>query len=172
VLTGGSAGAHLAALAGLTPGRSEWQPGFDLSDTRVSGVIALYGVYDLLDRNGLPRCEYRNRVLARYIMPGARDDARDGWDLASPISHVSSAAPPFFVVHGTHDAVVPVDEARAFVGTLRHVSQQPVAYAEIPGAVHAFDVWHSPWCDAAIAAIHRFAELCRARHTGSTAQRS
>ena len=37
VITGGSAGGHLAALAALTPNDPEYQPGFEGADTRVAG---------------------------------------------------------------------------------------------------------------------------------------
>ncbi len=46
-ITGGSAGGHLAALAALTPGRREWQPGFEDADTSVQVAVPLYGVYDI-----------------------------------------------------------------------------------------------------------------------------
>ena len=56
VLTGGSAGGHLAALAALDP------------ETRVQGCVPLYGIYDFLDRHG---ARGRNRLegfFAKTIM--------------------------------------------------------------------------------------------------------
>src|SRR5690349_8356251 len=47
VITGGSAGGHLAALAALTPGLDDFQPGFEDADTSVSACVPFYGVYDL-----------------------------------------------------------------------------------------------------------------------------
>ena len=44
---------------------------------------------------------------------------------------------------GTHDSLVPVVETRRFVEKLRDVSHAPVAYAELPGGQHAFDVFPS-----------------------------
>ena len=46
-ITGGSAGGHLAALAALTPGLADYQPGFEDSDTSVSACVPFYGIYDL-----------------------------------------------------------------------------------------------------------------------------
>jgi hypothetical protein len=52
--------------------------------------------------------------------------------------------------------VVIVDDARAFVGELAAVSRAPVAYAELPGAQHVFDLYHSIRLDAVIPALERF----------------
>ncbi|MBL7508040.1 prolyl oligopeptidase family serine peptidase, partial [Escherichia coli] len=49
---------------------------------------------------------------------------------ASPVTHISADAPPFFVLHGRNDSLVPVQQARGFVDQLRQVSKQPVVYAE------------------------------------------
>ena len=44
------------------------------------------------------------------------------------MSRVDADAPPFFVIHGKNDTLVPVREARLFVRLLRDVSRRPVAY--------------------------------------------
>ena len=49
-------------------------------------------------------------------------------------------APPFLVIHGDRDTLVPVADARRFVAELRAVSESPVLYAELAGAEHAFDI--------------------------------
>jgi acetyl esterase/lipase len=48
-ITGGSSGGHLSALAALTPGVREFQPGFEDVDTTVQAAVPMYGVYDLVD---------------------------------------------------------------------------------------------------------------------------
>src|SRR5262249_31399656 len=75
---------------------------------------------------------------------------------ASPIALVRPDAPPFFVVHGTLDTLVPVNEARRFVAALRGVSQEPVAYAEIGGAQHALELFPSPRPHFVIQGVGRF----------------
>jgi acetyl esterase/lipase len=50
------------------------------------------------------------------------------------------AAPPFLVIHGRRDSVIPVDQARSFGERLRGVSHAKVGYLELPGAGHAFDL--------------------------------
>ena len=46
VVTGGSAGGHLAAMMGLTANDPEFQPGFEDVDTSVRAMIPFYGVFD------------------------------------------------------------------------------------------------------------------------------
>jgi acetyl esterase/lipase len=46
--------------------------------------------------------------------------------------------------------------ARSFVRALRAVSRSPVAYAEIPGGQHAFEVFHSPRADRTLDGVFRF----------------
>ncbi|HVQ97619.1 MAG TPA: prolyl oligopeptidase family serine peptidase, partial [Mycobacterium sp.] len=59
---------------------------------------------------------------------------------ASPIARVHPQAPPFLVIHGSKDTVIPVWQARSFVERLRAVSQAVVSYVELPGAGHGFDL--------------------------------
>jgi acetyl esterase/lipase len=69
---------------------------------------------------------------------------------------VNAAAPPFFVSHGTNDGLIPVEQARRFVARLRPVSGQPVVYAELPRAQHAFDMFGTPRAAFAAEAVGRF----------------
>ena len=75
---------------------------------------------------------------------------------ASPITRVRADAPPFFVLHGTDDSIIPVTEGREFVEALRAVSTAPVAYAEMPHAQHAFDFYGSPRAHYTAEAVERF----------------
>ena len=63
-----------------------------------------------------------------------------------------------FVVQGTHDSLVWVEEAHKFVDKMKSVSQQPVVYGELPGAQHAFEVFHSVRTDHAVNAAADFLE--------------
>jgi acetyl esterase/lipase len=141
VLAGQSSGAHLAALAAFSPGDPRYQPGFESVDTSVVGCVACYGNYDFCDRFGIRgRWADMGGFLTRSVMKVPRDQDPARWDDASPVARVAADAPPFLVVHGTHDSLLWVEEAHRFVGVLRSTSRAPVAYAEIPGAQHAFDI--------------------------------
>lgn len=139
VVTGGSAGGHLAALVGLTPGDPEYQPGFERADTSVAAVAAFYGFYDLTERRR-PLGRVVRWWLERWVLKASYDTDPAAFVRASPIERVHASAPPFYVVHGSADTVVPVGGARAFVERLRAVSGSPVFYLEVPGAGHAFDI--------------------------------
>lgn len=61
----------------------------------------------------------------------------------APITYVHPDAPPFFLLHGDHDNLVPVEGTRRFVASLQAVSRQPVVYAELSHAEHNFDQFNS-----------------------------
>jgi len=139
VVTGGSAGAHLAALVGLTAGDPQYQPGFEAADASVAAVAAFYGIYDLTERRrSLGRVA--RWALERWVMKARYEDDPEAFVRASPIERVRPDAPPFFVVHGGEDTVIPVEGAREFVERLQELSRAPVVYLEVPGAGHAYDV--------------------------------
>ena len=75
---------------------------------------------------------------------------------ASPIARVHAEAPPFLVVHGTGDSVIPVAQARSFVERLQGVSRSVVSYVELPGAGHGFDMMDGARTGAASTAIGLF----------------
>jgi acetyl esterase/lipase len=136
-VAGSSAGGHLAAMAALTPNDPRFQPGFERADTSVTAAICLYGYYGSLDT--------------------------DERSPSSPQAYVGPDAPPFFVAHGDQDTLVLVDDARHFVQGLRRSSSNPVVYAELPGAQHAFDLFHSIRFETVVAAIEGFTAWVRSR---------
>ncbi|MDN3357728.1 alpha/beta hydrolase [Actinomadura sp. DC4] len=79
---------------------------------------------------------------------------------SSPLAHVRADAPPFLIVHGDHDSLVPVERARTFAERLRSVSAQPVVYVELPGGQHGFDLFHSLRFEAVINGIEAFTAEC------------
>ncbi|MEO9140228.1 MAG: alpha/beta hydrolase [Jatrophihabitans sp.] len=161
VVTGGSAGGHLAAVAALTPGRKDWQPGFEDVDTSVAAAVPCYGVYDFLNRHGSGRAD-SNAWLEKTLFKTLATDDRTRWDEASPMSQVNAQAPPFFVLHGTNDTLSPATEARDFVRDLRAVSNQPVVFGELVGAQHAFDTFPSVRAHHMVHAVERFLGVVRA----------
>lgn len=134
-VTGGSAGGHLAALVALTPGSH--QPGFEEMDTSVNGAVTLYGIYDFFNRSAT-RDDWP--LIPGAVMKKTSVEDPDAYRDASPLDQVGPHAPPFLVIHGTHDSLVPRAESEQFVDALDAVSATTVAYAAIPGANHAFDI--------------------------------
>ena len=157
VITGGSAGGHLAALAALTPGHRAWQPGFEDVDTSVQAALPHYGVYDLAGSTGLRTARLlRDGFLAPRVMQRSWTDDPELFEDASPILQVGADAPDFFVIHGGSDSLVDPEQARLFVHRLRETSQSSVVYAELPGAQHAFDVLPSIRSAHVVRAIDRY----------------
>src|SRR5262245_2065506 len=163
VVTGGSAGGHLCALAALTANDPEWQPGFEDADTHVDACVAFYGVYDFTDSQHHYHHAGLARLLERTVMKVPLAKARDVYERASPLSRITDKAPPFLVIHGDNDTLVPVEEARHFVATLRARTKAPVAYAEIPGAQHAFEIFPSVRTALVVHGVERFVTVLRAR---------
>lgn len=134
-VSGGSSGAHLAALAALTWDRPDLQPGFETADTSVVGCLPFYGIYDLLVRNPT---RYDWPFIARYVMKSDPTESPELYTLGSPVDQVRPDAPPFLVVHGEFDSIVLPAESRHLVDAMRNVGGE-VEYLEIPGAQHGFD---------------------------------
>ena len=150
-----------------TPNLAEFQPGFEDADTSVAAAVPFYGVYDFTDRYGADNADLA-RFLAERVFKTTREQDRASWEQASPISHVGPHAPPFFVLHGTNDSLVPIEQPRAFVDALRKRSQQSVVYAELPGAQHAFETMPSVRTHATVQAVERFLAVVRSRSGGPT----
>jgi len=159
IATGGSAGGHLASLVALTPNAPEYQPGFESEDTTVQGCVPFYGVFDWTSRTPRPQHAALEGVLERSVMKRKRSEAPDAYRLASPMWRVSKSAPPFLILHGGSDALVPVEDARDFAELLQKESEAPVAYLEIPRAQHAFDIFESVRTQYAVNATEVFCSL-------------
>jgi acetyl esterase/lipase len=122
-LWGASAGAHLAALAALTP-----PPG-----VQVAGAVCWYGIMDLPALDHEATGTFEAHLLGGPI--GAHlDTARE----ASPVSHVHPGAPPFLLQHGNADRMVPCDQSIRLADALR-AAGVPVELEIVPGADHFFE---------------------------------
>jgi acetyl esterase/lipase len=144
VVTGGSAGGHLCSLAALTPNYAPWQPGFEEADTTVQGAMPLYACFDFTNRFGIRQGTAIDKPIMKWVMQIEQDEQQALWEKGSPIAQITEAAPPFMVIQGTHDTLIWVEEARRFVAELSGVTQRALVYAELPGAQHAFEFFHSP----------------------------
>jgi acetyl esterase/lipase len=166
VISGGSAGGHLAALVALTSDDPTWRPR-DLEGVRdwsVRGAMPFYGVLEMtgdeehwrgLGRGLLHLLEHRI-----VQVPFARNEAL--YRSMSPYDRIHPNAPPFLVVHGVNDTLVDVNVARAFVARFREVALSPVYYVELPFTQHAFDITASPRTSASTRAAVAFANAVAA----------
>jgi alpha-L-fucosidase 2 len=129
VLIGESAGGQLAAMAALRP---------DV-DGAVQGVVAFYTPSDLatLVRTSsmIPdqvRDAVKGTVFDNILMAGLTE--------FSPINAVSSSAPPFLLIHGTDDNVVPFAQSERFCDKLRESNVGCEIYS-VKGGGHGIRAW-------------------------------
>lgn len=157
IATGGSAGGHLCSLLALTANQPDFQPGFEDADTSVRACIPFYGVYDFSDSNKLHINDGLMQGLEKTIIKKPLSGNEALYQQASPLHRITTEAPPFFVIHGSLDSLTSLQEARKFVAELRHQSEQHVAFLELPGAQHAFDLFATPRADWAMRAVMLYA---------------
>ena len=110
-ITGGSSGGHLSSLAALTPRDPRWQPGFEDADTSVVAAVPIYGRYDWVSTQGPGRAELV-AFLQKFVVKRRIAEHRQIYVDASPIMRLHSDAPPFFVLHGEDDSIIPAGEGR------------------------------------------------------------
>ena len=167
-VTGGSAGGHLTLLSALSANFADWQPGFEGADTRVQAAMALYPVVDFTNRHGIRRHNSLDGFIERKVIQQSLEQAPDLFADGSPIDWihrdgVAAQAPPMALIQGTHDTLVWVEEARQFVAEFAPQTSHPLVYAEIPGAQHAFECFHSPRTSHYLNAASSYLEWCHAR---------
>jgi acetyl esterase/lipase len=135
-VVGFSAGGHLAAMLGVTSGDEgfEGHGGNPGQSSRVQAVVSFFGPTDLSARNW-PR-DLEVEVIAPFV-GGSFGDRPDLYRRASPITYVSSRAPPFLLVHGTDDRLVPIDQATRLAQALQ-AQGVPVQMLTLEGEGHGF----------------------------------
>jgi acetyl esterase len=131
VLIGESAGAQLASMAALRPG----------TKGAVRGVVAFYCPSDLVKfvqtSVWIPdniRRALKGSPLETLLFAGLRD--------LSPVTWVSQGAPPFLLIHGTADTLVPFDQSTAFCDRLHEAGARCDLYP-VAGGHHGLRRWES-----------------------------
>ncbi len=125
---GPSAGGHLVSLLGTADESAGWDVGEYLDQSsRVQAVIALAPVTDL-SRN-FPNADIETMKLLGF----GEDNVAD----ASPITHVTADDPPFLLIHGDRDELVPLEQSQLMYHQLvkANVSAQLVI---VKNADHSF----------------------------------
>ncbi len=110
-LWGPSAGAQIAALAGLAPASA----GNDSIGTSIKAIVGWYGVFDVaaLNPGSSSGAGSGDTPEARYLGCGPGSCPAQLLKAASPIAHVHRASPPLLLIHGRDDDIVPSDQASA-----------------------------------------------------------
>ncbi|HEX6535305.1 MAG TPA: alpha/beta hydrolase [Gemmatimonadaceae bacterium] len=132
VLAGGSAGAHLALMAGMLrssdgldgPCASEPEP-------RIAAIINYYGIADVADLLDGP---HRRHWAVEWI--GDRPDARELAKRVSPLTYVRPGLPPIITIHGDSDRVVPYEQSARLHAALDRAGV-PNELVTVPGGKHS-----------------------------------
>ena len=115
---GPSAGGHLVAMLGTSAGvdalEGELGNHLDVSSA-VHCVVDLYGPSDLLTMGGF---HDRPDSPEAKLVGGPVQEKQDVARAASPITYVSAEDPPFLIIHGTDDRVVPFEQSVALDAAL------------------------------------------------------
>ncbi len=138
-LVGESAGGQLAAMAALNAKR----------ETRVNAVVALYTPTDLVDlaKNStmVPqqlRDSVRGTPLELLMMARLRQ--------LSPLYNVKPDSPPFLLIHGTADRLVPFAQSEAMCNRMKQNGASCELYP-VQGAGHGIRWWEGSRSDASAA---------------------
>jgi len=136
VAIGGSAGGHLAMLAGYSSDVAELEGkgGHANVSSRVQAVVNLYGPTDLRGEKA------RNDKTVHGLFGGkSLEEAKRAYELASPIYHLSKDDPPTLIIHGTIDDIVPVAHADRLAKELAKLGISH-RYDRLEGWPHTLDL--------------------------------
>jgi acetyl esterase/lipase len=161
VVSGGSAGGHLASLLALSANDPTWRPTDieGLADWSVRGCMSFYGVLEMtgddVHWHGLGKGLLI--LLEGRVVQLRFDENQDLYRAMSPMEKIDVDSPPFLVIQGGNDTLVDVNVARDFVMKFRDTALAPIYYVELPFTQHAFDVTASPRTSATTRAAVAFA---------------
>jgi acetyl esterase/lipase len=139
VALGGSAGGHLSLMLGYTPNNKELEgsTGNNESSSAVQAVVNFYGPVDLTTKMG-----QESGAVRKFLSRKTYDEAKDLYEDASPIFHLTKDAPPTLTIHGALDEVVKVRQADMLESKLKKL-QVPYAYVKLEGWPHTLDAAQS-----------------------------
>jgi acetyl esterase/lipase len=137
---GPSAGGHLAAMLGTAGGVAEFEVGEHLDiSSRVQAVVDYFGPTDFLqmDAHRPPDGMIHDTADSpeSQLVGGAIQEHPDWVARANPVTYVASDAPPFLIVHGDRDPLVPHHQSVLLDAALRQAGV-PVTFYTVAGAGH------------------------------------
>jgi len=126
---GASAGGHLVALLGTTGGIKEFDTGENLGvSSRVQAVCDWFGPTDF---TGFLDHDTADTPVAR-LLGGLISKNLELAQRANPIHYITKDDPPFLIMHGDKDPVVPLEQSQLLADALKKAGV-PVTFRVVPG---------------------------------------
>lgn len=148
IFAGDSAGAHLAVMTALTPGRDEGNGGWHDVSSEVHGAVLFYPPVDLRSTADCGEAQGFGRRLYDYF--------GDQIDVASPINNVHPGCPPVLTLTGSADVLTLESDIRRFHDVL--AASDVRQHLEVfPGGPHCFD-WHPALYERCLEMIVEFVD--------------
>lgn len=132
VVMGGSAGGHLALMAGLLANDNRFDGNCKtIQKIKVAAIIDKYGITDVWD------WAYGKDVTSKSANRWLGDKAHDQSFAAavSPISYVTSKSPPIYIVHGNADPTVPYQQSVDLYKKLQQLKVRS-KFVTVDGGLH------------------------------------
>lgn len=154
---GSSAGGHLAALLGTSGGDKnlEGAVGGNLDQSsKVQAVCDMWGPTDFLQMDAHAIARTRNkhdsaRSPESLLIGGPIQENKEKVAKANPITYVDKNDPPFLIIHGSHDALVPVHQSQILSQALKKAGV-PVQLHIVENAGHGGREFNTPETDTMI----------------------
>ena len=146
VIAGDSAGAHLAALVGVSNGHAELEGevGTDRAESSdVQGIISFYGAANLTTilKHSTPHGLSVREPALGLLLGGQPEEEPALARLASPVFHVDRRDPPLLLFHGDQDPQMPINQSHELCGAYQLVNA-PVQFVVVHGAAHGGAVFY------------------------------
>ena len=139
---GSSAGGHLAALLGATGDTKEFDIGENLSfSSSVCAVVDNYGPTDFLQIVDNPFVAGRKSAVSQ-LLGGPISENADLAARANPIKYLSANDPPFLIMHGDADPLVPPSQSEALHQALVEAGVT-CAYHVVKGGLHGGEAFRT-----------------------------
>jgi acetyl esterase/lipase len=135
---GSSAGGHLVACLGtMDEPQFEGTGGYAGVSSRVQAVVDYCGPADFTEGSaGIQGAVGDRDALALLGLFGAPFKKNpDLWKQGSPVLHVKAGTPPFLIVHGDKDTLVPLAQSEHLVAALQKAGV-PVEFITVKGGGH------------------------------------
>jgi acetyl esterase/lipase len=127
IVSGGSAGGHLALMVGMVPDGTDLGPA-----TKIAAIVNFYGITDVGDQLSGP---HMRQYAVTWVpeLPDRLEIAKH----VSPMTYVRKGLPPVLTLHGDADQTVPYEHGVKLTEALKQAGNK-AELITVPGGKHGF----------------------------------